>query len=139
MLSESERPEMMAACGQACESCNLRRLAFDPEAAREVLPWFRERGWLQAEEGLAEALERGMYCRGCHGDRVVHWSADCWILACAVDERGLHDCHECAAFPCQRLAEWAVQNDRYAAALARLKRLARRDGSVAGEENNASP
>lgn len=117
-------PEMMAACGLDCESCNLRRLVVDQEAAQKVVSWFRGMGWLQADQGLAEILARRMYCQGCHGDRETHWSADCWILACAVDERGLYDCHQCAEFPCGRLTEWAAQNDRYTAALARLKALA---------------
>ena len=118
-----EIPEMMAACGLDCEECSLRRLPFDQEAARVSLDWFRQQGWLQEGEGLAQALERKLYCQGCHGDRDIHWSPDCWILQCAVDQRGLKHCHRCVDFPCQRLVEWAVQNDGYAQALARLKQL----------------
>ena len=50
----------------------------------------------------------------------MHWSADCWILRCCVDERGLDSCYLCPDFPCQPLNEWATQNDSYAQALSRL-------------------
>ena len=116
-------PEMMAVCGLDCGSCTIRRMPFDQEAAKGVIGWFRSMGWLKGNEGAAEALERNMYCKGCHGDREVHWSADCWILKCAVDERGFRHCHECAEFPCQRPDMWGAENDKYAAALGRLKLL----------------
>ena len=77
---------------------------------------------------MEQVLERRMYCTGCHGDREVHWSADCWILACCVDERGLANCSECMEFACDRLEEWAGQNDGYRTALARLREMRRASG-----------
>jgi putative nucleotidyltransferase with HDIG domain len=62
-------------------------------------------------------------CKGCKGDRDRHWSPDCWILTCCVDERGLEFCNQCEVFPCTRLAEWASTSPRYTAALERLKRM----------------
>ena len=117
-------PEMMAACGLDCGACAIRRMPFDEKAAEGVIDWFRSMGWLKENEGVAEAVERNMYCKGCHGDRETHWSADCWILQCAVDDHGLRHCHECADFPCQKLKAWGAENERYSAALGRLKRLA---------------
>ncbi len=119
---------MLAACGIECGKCPIRRLPFDDEAARACITWYREEGWLSAEEGVAEAIERKMYCNGCLGDREVHWSVSdenvCWILECSVDRRGLANCSECDVFPCDRLVEWSTQNDRYGAALDRLRALA---------------
>ena len=112
---------MMAACGLDCYSCEIRRAPTDPQAAQLLVDWFRSQGWLSPDEGMAEVLERKMYCCGCLGDRAIHWSADCWILACCVDERGHTDCSHCPAFPCQRLEAWAEQNAGYGAALARLE------------------
>jgi len=117
-------PGMTACCGLDCESCEIRQLPFDQESARVVVDWFHRQGWLKPEEGAAEALERRMYCLGCREDRTLHWSADCWILQCCVDEHGLQHCSACAAFPCQRLEEWAKQNDSYGEALERLKGMA---------------
>ena len=122
-------PEMLAACGLDCGSCGIRRMPFDPEAAKGVIGWFRSMGWLKEDEGVAEAVQRNMYCRGCHGDRETHWSAECWILECAVDQHGVRHCHECPEFACERLETWSTQNDRYTAALARLREL--RDGAAA--------
>ncbi|MFN2164839.1 MAG: DUF3795 domain-containing protein, partial [Anaerolineae bacterium] len=59
----------------------------------------------------------------CHGDRAAHWSADCWILRCCVDERGLESCAECVEFPCARLLEWAHGDAQYEQALARLQAM----------------
>jgi len=88
-----------------------------------VVQWFRKEGWLADDEGMQQAIERKMYCTGCLGDRDTHWSADCWILDCCVDQRGLSNCSECDAFACDRLVDWAGQNEGYGAALARLRGL----------------
>lgn len=116
---------MIAVCGLDCGTCDIRRLPVDPQAAERVVSWFREMGWLQPGEGVAEAIERRMVCQGCRGDRTVHWSADCWILHCCVDDKGLDFCHECPAFPCERLGRWARGNERYAQALHRLQQMRR--------------
>jgi hypothetical protein len=114
---------LMAACGLDCGSCEIRLAPDDPAAARVVVDWFRRQGWLAEGEGIADVVERKMYCRGCLGDRDVHWSADCWILACCVDRRGHSNCSQCQDFACDRLVEWAGQNDGYGAALERLREL----------------
>lgn len=117
--------QMMAVCGLDCAGCDIRRLPTDAEAARRVLEWFHGRGWLKDNEGLPEALERRMYCQGCLGDRSVHWSADCAILLCCVDGKGLTSCSACDEFVCQRLQDWSQQNAGYAEALERLKAMRR--------------
>jgi hypothetical protein len=114
---------LIAVCGLDCGGCDIRLLPTDSQAAQRVLDWFRQMEWLQEGEGIAEAIERRMYCQGCRGDRTVHWSADCWILHCCVDERGLTSCHECPVFPCERLTQWAEQNTRYTQALRRLQAM----------------
>jgi hypothetical protein len=113
----------IAACGLDCEACAIRRLPFDAKAAESVVVWFREMGWLEADEGVTEVLARGMYCRGCHADRELHWSPDCWILHCSVDDKGLANCSECKTFPCERLREWGTENDGYSKALRRLDQM----------------
>lgn len=111
---------MIAVCGIDCTDCPLRKSATDVKAAEALVGWFRDMGWIKENEGAAEIMARGTYCRGCRGDRKVHWSADCWILKCCVDEKHLASCHECEGFPCAQLEEWAAQNDRYTEALNRL-------------------
>lgn len=56
----------------------------------------------------------------------MHWSSDCWILRCCVDEKGHKFCYECDVFPCERLSERAEQNDHYGQALDRLKEMKER-------------
>ena len=94
--------EMQAACGLDCAPCSIRRLPF-------AVRWFRPMSWLKEGEDAAEAVERGMYCNGCGGDRSVHWSADCEILLCCVDERGLAHCGQCAELMgCGKLEAFAA-------------------------------
>jgi hypothetical protein len=114
---------MIAACGLDCGSCEIRLAPTDSTAAEGVVAWFKRQGWLSEDEGIAQILERKMYCTGCLGSREIHWSSNCWILQCCVDERRLSNCSECVEFPCDRLVDWAGQNEGYTAALARLREL----------------
>jgi len=117
------KKEMIAVCGLDCGDCEIYRVPTDPEAAKSVAAWFKERGWLREGEGVSGVVQRSPYCKGCRGDRNVHWSADCWILKCCVDGKGLEFCSECSAFPCEKLDNWANQKARYGQALDRLKRM----------------
>jgi hypothetical protein len=96
----------------------------DEQACQPAIDWYRQMGWLREDEGQPEAIARNMYCQGCRGDRSHHWSADCWILKCCVDDQGLESCHHCNDFPCQRLNNWAEENKSYAKALERLREMA---------------
>ena len=112
---------MIAVCGLDCTDCDIRKVPTDADAAQRIVGWFRSMGWLKESEGVPEIIERSMYCKGCRGDRSVHWSADCAILKCCVDERKLEFCYECADFVCERLNEWTQKDAKYGAALERLK------------------
>ncbi len=128
-MGEIRDLDWIAACGLDCESCSIRRLPFDETAVDEVIGWYRQMGWLKPTEGRDEAVERGMTCNGCRGDRSVHWSVDaegtvsCWILSCCVDVKGLDHCSDCADFPCDRLVDWSKGNDGYTKAFERLKAM----------------
>jgi hypothetical protein len=113
----------MAACGLDCGECSIRKLPFDDDAAAEVVAWFKKMGWLKEGEGVADAIEQSMYCKGCLSDRSLHWSDDCWILKCCVDGKGLENCSECDTFPCDRLVEWSRQNEDYGKAFQRLREM----------------
>jgi hypothetical protein len=113
----------MAACGLNCETCEIRLAPSDPHAAEVVIKWFISKGWLAADEGMPEVIKRKMYCTGCLGNRGTHWSADCWILACCVDQHGLTNCSQCIDFPCLRLIDWSQQDLSYQIALDNLKQL----------------
>lgn len=121
--------EWIAACGLDCESCGIRRIPLDDKAAEGCVAWFRDMGWLKPEEGKAEIIERGMYCKGCKGDRAVHWSVNddssvsCSILECCVDQKDLLFCSECRDFPCDRLTTWSKENEKYGEAFDRLKAM----------------
>ena len=121
MMMEPE--EMIAVCGLNCGMCDIRRAPDDPEAAQRIVTWFRKEGWLKEDEGMKEVIERSMYCKGCRGDRSVHWSPDCSILACCVDDKGHEFCYQCDDFPCEQLIKWAEQGAPYTDALNRLKAM----------------
>jgi hypothetical protein len=115
--------EPIAVCGLDCGGCEIRRAPFDEAAAAIAIAWFREMQWLTEEDGIEEVIERGMYCEGCRGDRMRHWSADCQILICCVDERHLEFCSECDDFPCALLTDRARDNRSYADGLQRLREM----------------
>jgi hypothetical protein len=113
----------MGACGLNCETCELRLAPSNPHAAEVVIKWFKSEGWLAEDEGMPEVIQRKMYCTGCHGSHETHWSGDCWILNCCVDQHGLTNCSQCNDFPCNRLVEWSEQDASYQAALTNLQHL----------------
>jgi len=128
-MLKSTKKEMIAVCGLDCGPCEIRRAPNEPDAAQRLVAWFKKEGWLKEDEGINEVIERRMYCMGCRGDRSVHWSSDCWILKCCVDDKGHEFCYECSMFPCERLSEWAKQSDDYGPALQRLKKMKEKHGS----------
>ena len=120
--------EMLAACGLDCGTCPIRQIPLDADAAQGAITWFREVGWLQESEGIAVAIERKMYCCGCQGDRLAHWSPNCGILLCCVDDRHLHHCGQCPdVMSCERLDAFA--SDEHAHHRAAVLRLRERFGT----------
>jgi len=109
--------DWISGCGLDCRACDIRRAPSDPEAADRMGTWFKEMGWLAESEGPAQVLERGLYCTGCRGDRSLHWSADCRILRCYVDEMQLQHCCDCDESAFEGLLQWAAQSEQYAAGL----------------------
>jgi hypothetical protein len=117
-LATDER--MIAACGLVWDGCDMMEASTNAELAQRISDWFKR-------ELSEDVKPEQIHCAGCRGDRDVHWSADCWILLCCVDRRGLDFCYECEEFPCGRLEEWAGQNDRYGEALERLRTMQQRE------------
>ena len=106
--------EMLAACGLDCGPCPIRRIPIDADAAGKMVAWFKQMGWLQEAEGVAEAIERGMYCKGCQGDRSVHWSNNCEIMLCCADEKHKRHCGQCAELmSCDKLEAFANDKDAH--------------------------
>jgi hypothetical protein len=71
-------------------------------------------------------VERGMYCKGCREDRSLHWSPDCPLLTCCVDEKHLEHCAQCAEFVCEKLEAFANDGQaHHRDAVERLKRIAK--------------
>jgi hypothetical protein len=104
----------VAVCGLVCEECDIRQAPSDTKLAQEIADWFRTSRGKEVDPG-------SIRCEGCRGPRENHWSPDCWILKCCVDERGLESCGACPDFPCQALEEWAATSAKYGDALERLK------------------
>ena len=109
--------KMIAVCGLVCDGCDIMEAATNTELAQRIADWFKR-------ELNKEVKPEQIHCAGCKGNRDVHWDAECWILRCCVDQKGLDFCYQCDEFPCDRLSEWAGQNDRYGEALDRLRSMA---------------
>lgn len=96
----------------------MRAAVGNPKLQQEFARWFRDNA---GQDVRPESIG----CTWCRGDRTTgrHWSHDCWILTCCVDRHGHDNCSQCSGFPCPRLKDWAGQNERYAAALDRLREM----------------
>lgn len=110
----SKNGEMIAVCGLLCHDCDIRQATEDPKVAQKIADWFKR-------ERKEDIKPKDIRCLGCREDRAKHWSADCWILQCCVDAKGLQFCYQCQEFPCNKLVEWSGQCERYGNALDRLK------------------
>lgn len=120
--------EMLAACGLDCGPCPIRRIPVDEGAAAEMVAWFKKMGWLDEVEGVAEVIERGLYCKGCQGDRSVHWSGNCQIMLCCVDDKDQQHCRQCSELmSCDKLGAFA--NDEHAHHRQAVVRLRHRFGT----------
>ena len=118
----------IAVCGIDCNACPFPSIHTSLENAQKWVGMFREWNVLKEGEGAKEIMEHGPYCIDCHGDRSVHWSANCWILKCCVDDKGLNNCSECDDFPCDKLVEWSKEDEGYKKALDNLKQLKEKGG-----------
>ncbi len=107
---------MIAPCGIDCSLCDIRRAKSEPELMEKILVWFKN-------ERKLDLKPEQITCDGCLGDRSHHWSADCGILKCSVDEHKLQSCSDCGEFPCERLEKWTKGDAGYAKALGRLKEM----------------
>lgn len=114
--------DLIAVCGIDCESCIIRTAPNNSEVAERLVAWFKKEGWIEEDEGIEQIIERNMYCKGCRGDRSVHWSPDCKILQCCTD-KGYIFCYECNDFPCELLTDRAKENPHYNESLNRLKKM----------------
>ena len=107
---------MLAPCGIDCSTCSIHRAKSEPETMKSILDWFRN-------ERKKELSPDQIQCDGCLGDRTKHWSGDCGILKCAVDEHHHQSCSACDDFPCGRLDKWAQGGAKYTKALGSLKEM----------------
>jgi hypothetical protein len=107
---------MIAACGLDCAQCDIRKARDDPALAQEIIDWLKK-------ELDVVVKPEDLRCDLCKGDRANHWSPDCWILECCVDDKGLEFCHQCGDFPCQELSDWAKKSQKYSDAFERLGRM----------------
>ncbi len=107
----------LGACGINCGNCDIRLAPGNKEIAGRLAKGFSEKGI------IPDATPYMFRCGGCRGDKENHWSANCWILKCCVDEKGYDNCSRCSDFPCSKLEEWSTQNERYVKAMNRLESL----------------
>lgn len=100
-------------CGLDCSACDIFLARENREIAGNITQWIKEN---YDPDCTADMI----HCAGCPGDRNDHWTPDCWILKCCVDEHELRYCFSCVEFPCEKLSDWAKQCAKYEAALSRL-------------------
>lgn len=108
---------MIACCGIDCDVCDIRRAKDNPEIAEKMVNIF-------VNMGYKDAKPEWFRCEGCFGNRDAHWSADCRILACCVDEKHLENCGQCPEFMCELIDNFANDGfEHHKKAVERLKHI----------------
>jgi hypothetical protein len=107
-------PDMLAPCGIDCAACDIYQAANDPAKAVALAEQWKS--W------QPDAQPDWFKCQGCRADRGLCWSEDCRIYACCA-ERNLHDCGQCADFPCADYQAWIGPYPHHQAAYARLQEM----------------
>ena len=107
---------MIAPCGIDCSRCDIHLAPGNPELAERLAAAFRKR----IDPNIQPSQ---FHCQGCPGDRIDHWSPNCRILHCCVDDRNLQHCNQCPEFACDELERWAGVREQHKLALDRLKKM----------------
>jgi hypothetical protein len=92
----------LAACGIDCNECGQYKVTLyqDREAAENLVPWFRQIGWIGKCQGTKAVLKRAPLCRGCWSD-VGFCMNGCGIRRCCIEKK-INNCAECVDFPCEK-------------------------------------
>ena len=105
---EEARRWWLACCGLECNHCSIH-LRTD-----EVLEYWRQK---DVDLNLIR-------CDGCRSESEGHhWSPDCKILACCVEERGLDLCAQCPDFPCPIIEGFAEGVEHHVSAVETLREM----------------
>ncbi len=106
--------KIIAVCGLICGDCKIFKAPMDLEIAKELVEIFN---------GKWENVKiEDFHCNGCR-DVANCWSPECWIRECCVNDKNLNYCYECHEFPCDKLKEWAIQDESYTKALQNLQNM----------------
>ena len=102
---------IMGACGIDCSVCSIYNAGHDIKSAEILVPWFRERGWIESD-GNAEDVQKAVqnkviYCDGCWGDNVWCGCGSINFRDCCK-QKNINHCGECCDFPCEPYKEWAT-------------------------------
>lgn len=106
----------IAVCGLICEGCDILIACTDYVLANKISEWFKE-------NTDTDVSPDDISCGGCRGPRDEHWSPECEILLCCIDDKDLEFCYQCDEFVCEMLEEWAGKSERYNEGVERLKEI----------------
>ena len=105
---EKSRRWWLACCGLDCGQCSIHL------RTNEELDYWQQKG---VDLNLIR-------CDGCRSAREGHhWSPDCKILACCLNERGHDFCAQCPDFLCQILKDFAEGVEHHARAVETLREM----------------
>ena len=105
---EKSRRWWLACCGLDCGQCSIHL------RTNEELDY-----WQQKSVDL-----NLIRCDGCRSAREGHhWSPECKILACCLDERGLDFCAQCSDFPCPIIEDFVEGVEHHARAVETLRKM----------------
>ncbi len=92
----------LSLCGIPCyEDCPIYNTDTNKKDAASVLNWFKENNWIDQHITLKEFMSLGKQCHGCKEITKKHWSSNCKILNCNIDQNT--KCTSCTTYPCEIL------------------------------------
>ena len=113
----------LAACGVNCSECGTYNKEHDIKAAESMVEWYRQKGWIEQNEGAEAVQENPPFCKGCWGEKSeIHPEQDCHIRPCC-EEKGINHCGDCGVFPCEPYKEWVDNLDHHKKAMEYLLSL----------------
>jgi hypothetical protein len=113
LMMNMTKERTIAACGLNCNTCPIHLAPNNPQIAKKLTEDFN---------GLWKNMKpEDFSCVGCWGEDDEMWSPDCEIRKCCIKDKNLQYCYECPEFPCDRLKNWANQNEGYMTGLNNLK------------------
>lgn len=117
----------MAACGIDCGECASYKVTMnqDLEAAKLIVEWYRNQGWIEQDEEAKAVLKKNPLCMGCwDSTEECFFKCGCYMKKCCIEKKIDH-CGKCNDFPCKHYMEFASGHEVHKKAMSNILQMRR--------------